>query len=50
VGRGAPDRTLGREHRDPFERILAARSAGDRLILANSDPAFSQVEGVELLS
>jgi PIN domain nuclease of toxin-antitoxin system len=36
-------------HRDPFDRLLAAQAMADDLILASTDPAFSQFEGVVTL-
>ena len=33
-------------HRDPFDRLLAAQAIADELVLASTDPAFSQFEGV----
>jgi PIN domain nuclease of toxin-antitoxin system len=33
-------------HRDPFDRLLAAQAKADQLILASTDPAFAQFEGV----
>jgi PIN domain nuclease of toxin-antitoxin system len=36
-------------HRDPFDRLLAAQALADDLILASSDPAFAQFEGVVTL-
>ena len=33
-------------HRDPFDRLLAAQAMADDLILASTDPAFAQFEGV----
>lgn len=38
------------EHRDPFDRLLAAQAAADQLILVSSDPAFGQFEDVQRLS
>jgi PIN domain nuclease of toxin-antitoxin system len=37
-------------HRDPFDRLLAAQAVGDGLVLASTDPAFSLFAGVERLS
>lgn len=37
-------------HRDPFDRILAAQAVGGGLVLASTDPAFSLFAGVERLS
>ena len=36
-------------HRDPFDRLLAAQAIADELVLASSDPAFSQFEGLVTL-
>ncbi len=36
-------------HRDPFDRLLAAQAMADDLILASTDPAFAQFEGVVTL-
>ena len=36
-------------HRDPFDRLLAAQAKADQLILASTDPAFAQFEGVVTL-
>lgn len=33
-------------HRDPFDRLLAAQAIADELVLASTDPAFSQFEGL----
>jgi PIN domain nuclease of toxin-antitoxin system len=38
------------DHRDPFDRILAAQAALQELVLATTDPAFSLFAGVERLS
>ena len=37
-------------HRDPFDRLLAAQAVAEELVLASNDPAFSQFDGVVLLS
>ena len=37
------------EHRDPFDRLLAAQAVADGLILASGDSAFRLFEGVERL-
>jgi len=36
-------------HRDPFDRLLAAQARSEDLVLASTDPAFSQFEGVVTL-
>lgn len=36
-------------HRDPFDRLLAAQARSDDLVLATTDPAFTQFEGVVTL-
>ena len=36
-------------HRDPFDRLLAAQAMADDLVLASTDPAFAQFEGVVTL-
>ena len=36
-------------HRDPFDRLLAAQARADDLVLASTDPAFAQFEGVVTL-
>ena len=36
-------------HRDPFDRLLAAQARAGNLVLASTDPAFAQFEGVVLL-
>ena len=36
-------------HRDPFDRLLAAQARSDDLVLASTDPAFAQFEGVRTL-
>jgi PIN domain nuclease of toxin-antitoxin system len=36
-------------HRDPFDRLLAAQAMADELVLASTDPAFSQFEGLAIL-
>jgi PIN domain nuclease of toxin-antitoxin system len=36
-------------HRDPFDRLLAAQARADELVLASTDPAFAQFEGVVAL-
>jgi len=33
-------------HRDPFDRLLAAQAKADQLVLASTDPAFAQFDGV----
>ncbi len=33
-------------HRDPFDRVLAAKARSDDLMLASTDPAITQFEGV----
>ena len=33
-------------HRDPFDRLLAAQAKADNLVLASTDSAFAQFEGV----
>lgn len=33
-------------HRDPFDRLLAAQAKADKLILASTDLAFAQFDGV----
>ena len=33
-------------HRDPFDRLLAAQAMADELVLASTDLAFSQFEGL----
>jgi len=39
----------GVSHRDPFDRLLAAQASSDNLVLASTDPAFAQFEGVRIL-
>lgn len=39
----------GVSHRDPFDRLLAAQASSDDLVLASTDPAFAQFEGVRIL-
>jgi PIN domain nuclease of toxin-antitoxin system len=36
-------------HRDPFDRLLAAQARADDLVLASTDPAFAQFEGIVTL-
>ena len=36
-------------HRDPFDRLLAAQAKAHDLVLASTDPAFTQFEGVVTL-
>ena len=36
-------------HRDPFDRLLAAQAMADELVLASTDPAFNQFEGLVTL-
>ena len=36
-------------HRDPFDRLLAAQARPEDLVLASTDPAFTQFEGVVTL-
>jgi PIN domain nuclease of toxin-antitoxin system len=38
------------EHRDPFDRLLAAQAMADDLLLASSDLAFRLFPNVALLS
>jgi PIN domain nuclease of toxin-antitoxin system len=33
-------------HRDPFDRLLAAQARSEDLVLASTDPALTQFEGV----
>jgi PIN domain nuclease of toxin-antitoxin system len=33
-------------HRDPFDRLLAAQARSEDLVLASTDTAFTQFEGV----
>jgi PIN domain nuclease of toxin-antitoxin system len=50
--RGAVARQAGLwavPHRDPFDRLLAAQARSDDLVLATTDPAFTQFEGVVTL-
>ncbi len=35
--------------RDPFDRLLAAQARSEDLVLASTDPAFTQFEGVVTL-
>ena len=37
------------EHRDPFDRLLAAQAMADAGVLVSSDPAFSLFGDLELL-
>ncbi|MEQ1736016.1 MAG: type II toxin-antitoxin system VapC family toxin [Rhodoglobus sp.] len=37
------------EHRDPFDRILAAQSITEGLPLVTSDPAFGSMAGVRVI-
>jgi PIN domain nuclease of toxin-antitoxin system len=37
------------EHRDPFDRLLAAQAMTSDLVLASQDPVFSGVTELELL-
>jgi PIN domain nuclease of toxin-antitoxin system len=37
-------------HSDPFDRLLAAQARSDDLVLASTDPAFAQFEGVMTLA
>ena len=37
------------EHRDPFDRLLAAQAMTDDLVLASQDPVFSGFPELELL-
>jgi PIN domain nuclease of toxin-antitoxin system len=36
-------------HRDPFDRLLAAQARSEDLVLASTDPALTQFEGVVTL-
>jgi PIN domain nuclease of toxin-antitoxin system len=36
-------------HRDPFDRLLAAQAKADNLVLASTDSAFAQFEGVVVM-
>ncbi|WP_255002355.1 type II toxin-antitoxin system VapC family toxin [Cyanobium sp. HWJ4-Hawea] len=38
------------EHRDPFDRLLAAQAMGRELTLVSSDPAFRGFTGLALLN
>ena len=38
------------DHRDPFDRLLAAQAMAENLILASNDGAFDQFEGLKRLS
>jgi PIN domain nuclease of toxin-antitoxin system len=35
--------------RDPFDRLLAAQARSEDLVLASTDPAFTQFEGVVIV-
>jgi PIN domain nuclease of toxin-antitoxin system len=37
------------EHRDPFDRLLAAQAMADNLLLASSDPVFNTFPDLALL-
>ena len=37
------------EHRDPFDRLLAAQAATDNLTLITNDPVFTELSWVEVL-
>jgi PIN domain nuclease of toxin-antitoxin system len=37
------------EHRDPFDRLLAAQAMALDLILASNDEAFDEFEGLKRL-
>jgi len=37
------------DHRDPFDRLLAAQAMADDLLLVSSDPAFRLFPDLELL-
>lgn len=37
------------DHRDPFDRLLAAQALIESIPLVTADPAFAQFEGVETL-
>ncbi|MBA2496044.1 MAG: type II toxin-antitoxin system VapC family toxin [Acidimicrobiia bacterium] len=37
------------DHRDPFDRMLAAQALLDDLILVTTDPAFAALPGIRLL-
>jgi len=37
------------EHRDPFDRLLAAQAMADNLLLASSDPVFNNFPDLALL-
>lgn len=41
--------TLGWEHRDPFDRLIAAQALVEGLCLITADPAFGAVEGLDVL-
>lgn len=41
---------LDGDHRDPFDRLLAAQAMASDLVLVSSDPAFRLFPGLELLS
>ena len=36
-------------HRDPFDRLLAAQSAADKLILITNDPVFEELSWITVL-
>lgn len=38
------------EHRDPFDRLLAAQAIVDGLTLVTADPAFSDLDGLAVLA
>ena len=38
------------DHRDPFDRLLAAQAMAENLFLASNDGAFDQFEGLKRLS
>jgi PIN domain nuclease of toxin-antitoxin system len=37
------------EHRDPFDRLLAAQAMAENLLLASSDPVFTTFPDLALL-
>jgi PIN domain nuclease of toxin-antitoxin system len=36
-------------HREPFDRLLASQARSEDLVLASTDPAFTQFEAVVTL-
>jgi PIN domain nuclease of toxin-antitoxin system len=40
---------LGTDHKDPFDRLLAAQALEENLVLASVDPVFHRIDGLTVV-